>query len=417
MPPSSLSAVSHGASTAASTLCAVCTAKRTGARVPKRKCTCNSGDIATRNRLPLDRFHERCARDAFEIMFGSFVQPRYDINGDTVYTIPREYALSARGLVRNTYLAADGVTVYHGIEEVCMAGDMHVLETICKGLLGLSPGRYTSCLYWREAISAACESGKLEVLQYLLRVSSVSVAELCPYDEPVDVDRFPDDEPVPNPAPPLWIASRFGHSALVSALIDLRADVNQTAYDGSSPFWIACSVADLAMMRLLVTFGADMEMADQDGAAPLHIAAACGEVEVVQFLQLQGVSMETKGTVYEEQYQSAVVNSTALTIARYWGQTEVVQLLRSFAPISSTAQKRQYSELPIDERALCVGVAAHLKPIPPELDNMIKHGSAEECEAARKEKQKLQRYNQKLVSRAETVKMKQTQLTLGTNSS
>ena len=51
------------------TLCAVCLAKRAGTRVPKRKCTCKSGETATRNRAPEGRWQEICSRDMILCMF------------------------------------------------------------------------------------------------------------------------------------------------------------------------------------------------------------------------------------------------------------------------------------------------------------------------------------------------------------
>ena len=74
--------------------------------------------------------------------------------------------------------------------------------------------------FWRKAVSSACESGQLEVLRYLLSTCSVSLADLCPYDEPFSDPNAgiepgqligqPLYEPVPNPAPPLWIAAQSG---------------------------------------------------------------------------------------------------------------------------------------------------------------------------------------------------------------
>ena len=55
-------------------------------------------------------------------------------------------------------------------------------------------------------------------------------------------------------------------------------------------------------------------------------------------------------------------------------------------------------------------MADRLKPIPRDVEDAIAHGSAEECGAAKKAKQKLQIANQKIVARAEEARRRQTTL-------
>ena len=122
--------------------------------------------------------------------------------------------------------------------------------------------------------------------------------------------------------------------------------------------------------------------------------------------------METKGSVFlDTNFNTAVVNGTPLVIAQRCGHTDLVKFLEPAETAAAGAgQKRQRSQLPLAERAACVGVAHRLKPIPPELDAAIRNGSAEEQAAAKKTKQRLQSDNQKIVVRAEEAQLKQQKL-------
>ena len=344
----SLSLMAAASTGTAQALCAVCTAKRTGGRVPKRKCTCNSGDTATRNRAPIGRYAEREGRDADVIMFGPKSAAMIDMP-------TAEYD----SLLNFAY--EDDFSGCRGFFEVCQSGDLELVKSLSAR--GCKDSRVSWQLFWREAVSSACESGQLEVLRYLLSISSVSLTDLCPFNEPFEDPNAGIDrgllvgqtlyEPVPNPAPPLWIAAESGHCELVSHLFQQGADPNQPAFDRATPFFRACSNGDMPMVRLLQSFGVDMLAADQDGTAPVHAAAVNGHVDVIKYLLHEGVSMESKGTVFiDSEWQSAMVNATALTIAQRCGHKEVVQFLQSAAPTAEApAEKRmKQSQLPFHVR-------------------------------------------------------------------
>ena len=379
----------------AHTLCSVCTAKHSGTRVPKRKCTCDSGDTVTRNRAATSRWPEVCSRDANVCMFGAKWYMMDDV-GDAEFEELDVLAYQS-GIV--------GSTRHDSYMKSCKAGDLDVLRLL--GTRGSKDMRYSWQLFWREAFSNACEGGHVEVVRYLLSVvGNVTLSTLCPYDSEY-VEPYVG---IPNPAPPLWIASNFGHAALVSFLVQQHADPSQAAFDGTTPFYMACHIGDIQMVQHLHTFGVDMLTADQDGTAPLHVAAASGHLPVIRFLQQQGVSMQMKGTVYlDSEFKSAAVNATALAIAQRCGHAAVVRFLQPDTADSAEmpAQKRQHSELSMNERAARLGVAHRLKPIPPELEVAIASGAPDARAAAKKQKQKIQIHNQQIVSRAENARMKQ----------
>ena len=156
------------------------------------------------------------------------------------------------------------------------------------------------------------------------------------------------------------------------------------------------------MVQLLHHYGADMLIADQDGTAPIHFATAGNHLDVLRFLHEQGVSMETKGMIFlDDSFKTALVHVTPLEIAQHYKYDDIVRYLQPPSAIDQPAPKRQRSELSIIERATRVGVADRLKVISSALEETIRNGSPDECAAARKEKQKIQIANQKIVARAE----------------
>lgn len=258
---------------------------------------------------------------------------------------------------------------------------------------------------------------------------NIALSDLCPFTEEIERpskwvahpcnedgelcgENIEDWEDLPNPAPPLYIAAAEGHCELVRFLIEQGADPSKPAFDGATPFWVACSRGDLPMVQLLHTHGVDMEAADQDRTAPVHIAAAWGHLEVIKFLQQHGVDMEKTGSLYlDVTFQRALVSTTALKIAQHCERTEIVQFLHPVnAEAGAASQKRKRSELSMMERAKEAGVVERLKPVPPEVEHALKHGSPEERASAKKEKQKLQIHNQKIVARAEEARLKQQKL-------
>ena len=272
---------------------------------------------------------------------------------------------------------------------------------------------------WRKALMAACECGHTHVLMNLFDECNASLTALCPYSDPLDlefVQSHPDWEPMPNPAPPLFIAAASGKVEAVCLLLERGADVNAAAFDGQTPFFTACSNGNLEMAQLLHGQKADVDMPDQDGTAPVHAAACNGHVHIMKFLSQIGVSMEAHGTIYiGEEWDRVLHDATPLMIAHYEGHAAVIQFLQPAATgspaASSSTKKRIRSNLSLEERAQKIGIAHRLKAIPPSLHQSIQLGSEEEKAVARKALQKIQIANQQIVARAESAKFKQAKLT------
>jgi len=71
---------------------------------------------------------------------------------------------------------------------------------------------------------------------------------------------------------PLVFAVRQGSFESVKALVDAKADVNQTAGDGSSPVLVAVLNGRYDIARYLIDRGANVRLANQKGWTPLYLA-------------------------------------------------------------------------------------------------------------------------------------------------
>ena len=415
-----------------------------------------------------------CSREEDECIFGCHWFKIHDVTEEEFEELLE---------LANNEGVVDGVP-HAGFMQACKDGDLKLLRSL--GTRGCQDSRLSWQKFWREAVSEACQAGRLEVLRYLLDASRVDPADLCPWSlgmyhrvqpgsaykpQPGHDDYDPSDPnaveaatsmrretsalidqrwdalraletaatgtekkrlntviagvdaklsafdsgerwPIPNPAPPLYIAAACGHCELVTYLIGLGADPDQPAYDGTTPFYAACARSDMQMVRLLHRYSVDMGIADQDKTAPVHIAAISGHVKILQFLRQHGVSMETPGTVYLNDWTSALVNKTPLAMAQHYSHTDAVRFLQPSnteveAPVT---ERRARSDLSMEERARRAGVAERLKPIPRDIVEAIAHGSDEERRVAKKAKQTLQIANQKIVARAEEACKRQTAL-------
>ena len=83
-------------------------------------------------------------------------------------------------------------------------------------------------------MQAACECGHVNVLMYLLEECNASPTALCPYCDPFPPEferSHPGWEPMPNPAPPLFIAAASDRIEAARFLLERGADVNAAAYN------------------------------------------------------------------------------------------------------------------------------------------------------------------------------------------
>jgi len=116
---------------------------------------------------------------------------------------------------------------------------------------------------------------------------------------------------------PLIEAAKKGDVATVRALIAKRADVNETARDGSTALLWAAYQSDLPMTQALIAAGAKPNTPNKYGITPLLQASRTGSAPIIQALLRAGGDLKVTHTEGE----------TALMAASYAGNVEAVRLL------------------------------------------------------------------------------------------
>jgi hypothetical protein len=165
-------------------------------------------------------------------------------------------------------------------------------DAACTGHLEvLQWVRANGCPWNEDTCSEAAEGGYLEVLQW-------ARANGCPWDirtchkaaegGHLKVLLWARKNGCPCDENELRIAALNGHEAIVWALIELGADVNEADDDGTTPLFIATKNGLEAMVRALIEAGSDVNKATHTGWTPLYIAAQTGHEAIVQILRDTG---------------------------------------------------------------------------------------------------------------------------------
>ena len=94
-----------------------------------------------------------------------------------------------------------------------------------------------------------------------------------------------------NGATPAFIAAQNGHVEVIKALHEAGADLNQALNDGATPAYIAAENGHAEVINALHEAGADLNQAKENGATPAYIAAQNGHVEVINALHEAGADL------------------------------------------------------------------------------------------------------------------------------
>jgi len=161
------------------------------------------------------------------------------------------------------------------------------------------------------AIHIAAYSGNSGVVRLLCQEYGVDVN--CSTSETIE------EQPRKGLTPLEW-AARKGHTAVVTVLIDNKADVNASRHtDGVTPLYIAAEQGHTEVVKLLLANSADVNASEHThGATALLVAAQNGHTEVVKLL------LANSADVNASSHTDCV---TPLYIAAQQGHTEVVKLL------------------------------------------------------------------------------------------
>ena len=114
----------------------------------------------------------------------------------------------------------------------------------------------------------------------------------------------------------LHIAVASGHSEVVKLLLKAGADTDNNPLGGQTALHLAAENGNLEIMRLLLEAGADKDKKDLHGRTALDVAAQEGRLEPVRLLLAAGAKHFLK----------------AMSIARWKGHKDVVQLLQDAVP-------------------------------------------------------------------------------------
>ena len=117
----------------------------------------------------------------------------------------------------------------------------------------------------------------------------------------------------------LYIACYQAYSALVSLLLENKADVNQPIDDGSTPLIVACQRNTVNVVKLLLDYRALVNIFDNDGETPIFAAAGVGAIDIVSLLIDKGVGVNSKN--------NNARGATPLFIACQQGHARMVKLL------------------------------------------------------------------------------------------
>jgi ankyrin repeat protein len=159
---------------------------------------------------------------------------------------------------------------------------------------------------------------------------------------------------------PLIFAVREGSFDSIKALVDAKADVNQTSGDGSGPLLVAVLNGRYDIARYLINKGANVSLSNQKGWTPLYLAVKhrsneTGTVPVppnadqaMNFIKLildLGAEVNTKLAYETEVHVASHVfwlkeeGATPFFRAAYGGDAEVMNLLLSQGANPETATK------------------------------------------------------------------------------
>jgi ankyrin repeat protein len=179
----------------------------------------------------------------------------------------------------------------------------------------------------RTALEHAAENGDLELVEYLLELSSPisdQALQLASSKGHADiVSRLIDYGCHGFEDKALLEASKNGHSNIAMILVEGGADVMARDAASMTPLHYASVTGNSRLAQLLVREGADVDALDGQGRSPLGLASEGGHAENVKLLIQAGAKMNTIDHS----------GRTALDWAVEHGHSEVLRyLLRRGAP-------------------------------------------------------------------------------------
>ncbi len=139
---------------------------------------------------------------------------------------------------------------------------------------------------------------------------------------------------------PLFIASSVGHWDVVDALLGGKADVNKARHNGVTPLFIASQYGYLDVVDALLGGDADVNKARHDGVTPLFVASQSRHLQVVEALVRAGADLTL-----------ACGGQTPYSVARFYGDSDIVAVLETAAPEVARQQAQHYDRIETEHAA------------------------------------------------------------------
>jgi ankyrin repeat protein len=140
---------------------------------------------------------------------------------------------------------------------------------------------------------AACATGALRVIEYLLSLKSdVNAAQSAG-------------------ATPLHLAASAAGPKTIGMLVQAGAKLNTLDKAQFTPFFLACKTGNVEACKALHEAGADVSMPTENGAEPIYVAAQLGRVAVLKKLVEWGVDVDTNGSGHRPLHIAVMMGHTA----------------------------------------------------------------------------------------------------------
>ena len=198
-----------------------------------------------------------------------------------------------RSLSKTATLCTDKRTGYNLLQALCLEGDYNKVVMILVHLgdptkeLKYESTMNDACMFPGKTASDIAESSKslnhkqlMELFEEVhKKAESLSELHRCSHHNDaesivelvVENDHPIDTLAIGNRTPLLW-ASPSSTGKVMSALLELGADVNSRREDGNTAMILAVEWNNYTSVRLLADYGADLNASDDKGETPLHHA-------------------------------------------------------------------------------------------------------------------------------------------------
>jgi hypothetical protein len=109
-----------------------------------------------------------------------------------------------------------------------------------------------------------------------------------------------------NGATALFLASQKGHESIVRILVSFGANVNTPVNNGMTPLYIASQSGHEPALRVLASLGANVNAPNKDGATPVFIASQEGHEPRARTLALLGADVNAPQRAEPRRFTSRV---------------------------------------------------------------------------------------------------------------